>query len=632
MIKNEIELSSEFKTQATKAIISISLFLLTYILLFILAIGLTIFCVYAGLMLIVSVPRIITLALGIGLASLGVLILVFLIKFIFKSHKIDRSHLTEISEKDEPELFSLIDDIVQEVGTSFPKSIYLSADVNAGVFYDSSFWSMFFPIKKNLQIGIGLVNSVTKEELKSILAHEFGHFSQRTMKVGSYVYNLNQVIFNMLYENESFDKLIQGWANVSGYFSIFVILAIKLIEGIQWVLRKMYDFVNKNYLALSREMEFHADEIAANITGFKPLKNSLLRMNLADHSYNYVLSFYEAKISENQKSENIFREQSFIINFLAKDDEIPFNNGFPIITKKELNKFNKSKLVIEDQWASHPSTEERVENLEKINIASKQVEQVPANSIFNNIEQTHKELTKKMFGEINYSGETTIISFENFKKEFKTEFSKNTFSKIYNGYYDNKNPIPFNINGDNSTDNDLSLEVLFSNEKINEKIKQNDKKIFEFFNQFERLKNNSSQLVILYQDFFEFDKEYDDKMEIYTRLTNDLQFINQVTKIDQIRDNFQNIEPLEIKLKENIKKLIQNENYQSEITKEIKGNFEQYLSRQQWRYFGDDKYYDNSLEILFTAIENYSHLLSRGYFIKKRKLLNYQDELILKNK
>jgi len=38
---------------------------------------------------------------------------------------------------------------------------------------------MFLPVKKNLQIGMALVNSVTVTEFKAILAHEFGHFSQK---------------------------------------------------------------------------------------------------------------------------------------------------------------------------------------------------------------------------------------------------------------------------------------------------------------------------------------------------------------------------------------------------------------------------------------------------------------------
>ena len=112
-----------------------------------LAVGLTLLCIYGAGMLIEAFPKFITLALGIGLISLGVLVLFFLLKFIFKSHKVDRSHLTEIKITDEPQLFKLIDEIVIKVGTSFPKKVYLSNDVNAAVFYNSSFWSMFFPIK-----------------------------------------------------------------------------------------------------------------------------------------------------------------------------------------------------------------------------------------------------------------------------------------------------------------------------------------------------------------------------------------------------------------------------------------------------------------------------------------------------
>jgi len=177
MIKREIQLSKEFITQAIKAILTINLFAFIYLIILLLAVLLTGLCIAGGVSLIAIKPMFITIAVGIGLASLGVLILIFLLKFIFKSHKVDRSHLIEINEQQEPELFNMIREIVQSVGTSFPKKVYLSSEVNAAVFYDSSFWSMFFPVKKNLLIGLGLVNTVTKEELKAILSHEFGHFS-----------------------------------------------------------------------------------------------------------------------------------------------------------------------------------------------------------------------------------------------------------------------------------------------------------------------------------------------------------------------------------------------------------------------------------------------------------------------
>lgn len=678
----DIKISPEFKTQTTKAVLSIALFILTYILMLILALGLTVLCVYGGIMLIAIRPMFITIALGIGLASLGVLVLFFLLKFIFKSHKVDRSHLTEIKQADEPKLFKMIDDIVKEVGTNFPKKVYLSTDVNAAVFYDSSFWSMFFPIKKNLQIGLGLVNTVTQSELKAILSHEFGHFSQKTMKVGSYVYNVNQVIFNLLFDNESYDNLMQKWANASGYFSIFVIIAIKIIEGIKWILRQIYAVVNKSYMALSREMEFHADEIAANVTGYEPLKNSLLRLSLADHSLSSVLSFYDIKIAENKKSENIYKDHLFVTNFLAKDNNIEIINDLPQISENEINKFNKSKLVIKDQWASHPSTEDRIAMLEKTGLSSTNLNNEPANLLFTDIEKTQRELTQKIFKEVNYSGECSDLTFEIFQTNFKEEFFKNTFSKVYNGYYDNKNPLYFDIDKIEQSTKNIELEDLFSENKIEEvytaislqndiesikqisnntydvktfdydgikylkkdckslisklekelellteKIKTNDIEIFKYFRSIEQKANLNPSLEKLYNHFFNYDKEFDVKYDVYIQLSNELQFVNYTTPFEQIRANFIKVEALEERLKKGISEILESQDYLTEITKEIKENFELYLTK-KWQYFGNEKYFDKNLEMLFSAMNNYAFLLSRGYFLTKQKLLKYQEELI----
>ncbi|MBK6964787.1 MAG: hypothetical protein IPH20_12820 [Bacteroidales bacterium] len=112
--------------------------------------------------------------------------------------------------------------------------------------------------------------------------------------------------------------------------------------------------MNKSYMGLSREMEFHADEIAANVTGYEPLKNSLLRMSLAEHSFNSVLGFYDGKIANNTISGNLYKEQFFVMNFYAESDNISIKNNLPQVTYQDISRYNKSKLVIKDQWASHP--------------------------------------------------------------------------------------------------------------------------------------------------------------------------------------------------------------------------------------------------------------------------------------
>lgn len=43
---------------------------------------------------------------------------------------------------------------------------------------------------------------------------------------------------------------------------------------------------------------------------------------------------------------------------LADDSHLAYLGDLPIVTPEEMTRFNKSKLEIKNQWASHPSTEE----------------------------------------------------------------------------------------------------------------------------------------------------------------------------------------------------------------------------------------------------------------------------------
>lgn len=682
-MQNSIKVSENFKKKATNAIFSIALFILVYILLFCLALAFTALCAAGGIMLMTLKISGITIMLGLGLISLGLIILFFLIKFIFKKHTVDRSHLIEVTEEEEPQLFAFIKDIVEKVGTDFPKKVYFSSDVNAAVFYDSSFWSMFLPIKKNLQIGIGLVNTITVSELRAILAHEFGHFSQKSMKVGSYVYNVNQVIYNMLFDNESFNALLIKWAEVSSYFSIFVSISVKIIQGIQWVLQKMYGIVNLNYMGLSREMEFHADEVAANLTGYLPLKNSLLRMDLAEQSYSSVLNYYDKRVPDSVRSKNIYVEQSLLLNFLAQDMSIPFENQLPKVPISTLNKYNKSKLNIKNQWASHPSTEDRIAALEKLNIVLEQNDTAIANTIFKNIEKIQTAFTDKIFSQVQYSSAVSYASSESFFTDFTEVYKENDFPKIYNGYYNHKNPIITDINSITNKSSDNTIENLFDDKKVEnvytflslendintlnqiqnkeleintfdydgikynaddvdsliveleqekEKIKlsieENDKNIYIFFNSLAKAEQQS-ELKHKYQTLLNSDIRFDEKAKIYTQLINATQFIQYTTQIEVIEQSLREVAILEQDFKIQLKDMLEDKLYLAAMHPKIKEQFEKYLE-QDWIYFKSSSYDNDALDILFNAIHNYSFILTRAYFLAKKELLDFQVEIYQK--
>ena len=673
-----IQISSDFKKRTKAAVSSIVIFVFVYILIFLFTIALALGCIAGGIWLIVAKPMFLTLMVGAGLAGTGIFVFFFIIKFLFKKHINDLSYLTEIKRSDEPELFKMIDEIVKEAETNFPKKVYLSNDVNASVFYDSSFWSMFFPIQKNLTIGVGLINTTTKQELKAILSHEFGHFSQRSMKVGSYVYNVNQIIFNLVNDDESYRNSIEKFASFSGYFSIFASLAIFITSKIQWVLAKMYSYVNIRHMALSREMEFHADEVAANIAGSISLEESLLRLELANNSYNNVLNFYEARISKNQSSKNIYREQFFVMNFLAEQSELETKYDLPYVKLAESGLFNKSKLNIENQWASHPSTEDRVAKLRHLNIVKDKDDQ-PAKNLFKDFEKTQEKLTAKLFSNVKYERGRTDLEFDIFKTEFETQYQKDSFDKIFNNYYDNKNPdsevlenlLSENIQFDHLFDNEkvelvYTLIALESDKKtieaiankefvlktfdydgrkykaseakklipeidqslveIKAQIVKNDSDIYNYFLKISERQGRKSGFLSAYQSFCDYDKQYEDQFKLYTDLVNATAFISARTPFEQIRNNFNALKSLEDQLKQEIRFHIQNPRLISELSEKEVKDLKDYVDREHI-YFRNEEYFETNLGLLMKAINILPYFLHRKYFLIKKEVLSLMRDL-----
>jgi Zn-dependent protease with chaperone function len=673
-----IQISQDFRKKTKAAVSSIVIFVIVYVLIFLFTIALALACFGGGIWLIAAKPMFLTLMLGAGLAGTGIFVFFFVIKFLFKKHLNDRSYLTEITRADEPELFKMIDEIVREAETNFPKKVYLSNDVNASVFYDSSFWSMFFPIQKNLTIGVGLINTTTKQELKAILSHEFGHFSQRSMKVGSYVYNVNQIIFNLVNDDESYRNSVEKFASFSGYFSIFASLAIFITSKIQWVLAKMYSYVNIRHMALSREMEFHADEVAANIAGSISLEESLLRLELANNSYNNVLNFYEARISKNQSSKNIYREQFFVMNFLAEQSELETKYNLPYVKLAESGLFNKSKLNIENQWASHPSTEDRVAKLRQLNII-KDVDSQPAKNFFKDFEKTEEKLTAKLFANVKYERGRTDLEFETFKTEFETQYQKDSFDKIFNNYYDNKNPDP--EAQENPAAEDIQFETLFDNEKvelvytlialesdkktieaiaskefvlktfdydgrkykaaeakklipeidqsimeIRNLIVRNDSDIYNYFLKVAETQNRKQEFVNLYQSFSDYDKVYEEKYKLYIDLVNSTAFMSARTPFEQIRHNFVTLKSLEDQLKQEIRFYLQNPSLISEFSDKDLKDLKDYIEKEHI-YFRNEEYFEANLQLLMNAINTLPYFLHRKYFLLKKDVLSLMKDL-----
>ncbi len=677
-----VRVSANFRKKASDTIQSIIVFIIVYILLVLFAIGLTIACGWAAFQLLLIKTALFTLLLGAGITLMGILVLVFMVKFIFHKSKTDVSGLVELSAGEAPELIALIEEVAREVGTQKPKKVYLSAAVNASVFYDSSFWSMFLPVRKNLTIGVALVNSLTVAELKAIIAHEFGHFSQRSMKLGAYTYYVNKVIHNMLYENNSYQEMktmIAGWHSIVLFFAN---MATAIIGFIQRILKSLYKDINTSYSALSREMEFHADEIAASVTGTPPIMAGLLRLGIAEASLQITLQYYNGKVAEAVTTDQFFARQRYVLEVLGKENQHPFENGFPMISRDDLQQYNHSKLVITDQWASHPSISDRVNALEQLNLPAMVSDERPA------MELLPAELQQKMnawlFETVKYEKEPAVDTVEQFAAGFQGSRIGDTFPKLFNGYYNSRNPALLEIDslaprrgdlnilyGEAMMDRILTANVLAgdrmqleqlvadqqditsfdydgvkypitSAREIAERLEKeasvladeltaNDQAIYSHFLAVEKTNDGSGKLARLYRDYMRLDREYDEKMALLQNLSEDLSFTTRTTPYDEIEQRFEILKNnRELEYKNSIRGMLTDSLYRDIMTPEESKNLANYVAC-DWTYFENEKYHQETIDLLYASLQTYREVVVRAYFHQKKLMLNYFEELEIRS-
>ncbi len=404
--------------------------------------------------------------LGLGLLALGGLIVYYNIKFILNIFKKTATNGIEIFETDQPELFKLIKATADKVGTKHPKKVFIIDDVNAYVSYSNNLQSLVFPTRKNLSIGVGLLHGISQNELKGIIAHEFGHFSQKSMTIGSHVGNATKIMEDILYSNQTlkFDVDNLGQINgIVGFISMGAVAYNKMIESILKIIHKKLEF---NYLKLSREMEFHADQIATNVVGIETMSKPLLRIELYQFVYQELANFYTNLQDDKKFSTNIYQNMNQLVDFYIDDYELFLENNLAIVGINEFNQ-NHSLLQFEDLWSTHPEMDKRLANIASTNHHSEIDKSPKAITLLQKNNEFEEEFTFNFFFQLNLYRVNEINNSE-FIETFKTIYNKYNYPKVYNHFFTNYD-LPFDrikeVDLTNKQQN-IPTNELFSDENI----------------------------------------------------------------------------------------------------------------------------------------------------------------------
>ncbi len=296
----------------------------------------------------------------------------FMVKSLFVFNKREKDPLEKyITQEDEPVLFDYLYQLADEAGAPRPKKVFLSPRVNASVSYDISILNLIIPSKKNLEIGLGLMNVLNLGELKAVLAHEFGHFAQRSMLLGRYVYVAQKVAVQIINKRDVFDSFLAGISSIDLRIAwVGWILSI-LVWAVRSLIETCFSIVTIAQRALSREMEFQADLVAVSLTGSDALIHALSRLQAADEAYDQALETVNMKLGEEKAIHNLYKLQT---NYIEKMSWVLNDSTYGQSPKIVENNPESNRVFVgrafnpPKMWSTHPADKDREENAKNVYI------------------------------------------------------------------------------------------------------------------------------------------------------------------------------------------------------------------------------------------------------------------------
>jgi Zn-dependent protease with chaperone function len=291
-----------------------------------------------------------------GTVALAVPI-VFLVKGLFYKSRSHREGMVEVTREEQPVLFRFIDRLVAETGAPAPRHVYVSPAVDAAVFYEPSLLSLVWPTPKSLVIGLGLVNHLTMSELKAVLGHELGHFSQRSMKLGSYVYVASEVVGNLVHGRDAFDDLLEQGKRSDVRIAIVAYVVSGVVGTMRLVLRVAFEVLALGHRSLGREMEMAADRVAVSVAGSDAIARGLYKAEVADACYGATLARLTHAADQGLVTDDFYVHQERALGDLRLRLDRPSFGDVTARTDGHL--FEADTASKPSMWATHPPSADR---------------------------------------------------------------------------------------------------------------------------------------------------------------------------------------------------------------------------------------------------------------------------------
>jgi hypothetical protein len=373
--------------------------------------------------------------------------------------------------------------------------------------------------------------------------------------------------------------------------------------------------------------------------------------------------------------------QTALMQLFSERNNHPYENGLPKIDVDDLTRYNRTKVEIEDQWASHPETHRRIEMIRRNTTKNRPENNELAKTVIRGYDEIGKIMTDKYLTLNNIKNVGEVIGDnERFMELYNEQYPLLKMSLYFNSYYENHNPVLDNVDNLFHTSENLAYNELFSDEMLSliqeknatqtdlftlhqiaadpklvktfkyngtlyksknagkvipaltkelddlkSRLEENDKQIFRYYYSLahdgdkEILKNK-------YIQFASLDREYDIFEKAIDQFIPSLKFMLYTLPVEEIRKHRYTLLRNEKPFKDSVRQFLEESAYKDLLTIENKELLKNFI-QSEYIYFNNDRYIQKEVDAIFTFINEYRAILNKSYTDYKEQLIDFQASI-----
>ena len=308
----------------------------------------------------------------------------------------DEAPGTPIDESQEPAFFAMLNEVAGKIGTPMVDHVYLVPDATAAVYESGSLWKRAFGgTRRCLIIGAGLLNGMSVAQLRSILAHEFGHLNNKDTAGGAMALHVRRSIHASAYSMATGG--VASWFNPAWLFMIaFYHIYLRISEGASRLQEVLADrmaamsygaksFVSGLRHSIHRMIEF---DLVAQIENVSALKQSRQTSNL----YTLEPPADWPKFDEDKKEPETKPVDAQERETKGKAEDKPEKKPHEVVEEA----FEQALKQKTSAYDSHPAPRDRIELVERLrNAPDLEDDGTPAWSLFSDPVRLQEAMTSQ---------------------------------------------------------------------------------------------------------------------------------------------------------------------------------------------------------------------------------------------